>query len=272
MSLGIQAHPGILLSRLLNIRILQYARIVVKNQCVWWCVCLCVCVLQRDFRRKDEDKDRDRIWRQKKNTPMVHNREKAVKSGIENEMGVEMIWTRRHGWRQVSEARLCVYRRGVAATQREERQRGKSREGERERKRETECGAERQHSPHIRDSDKDLGRRVWSVDFKEMVHTLPKIRGIETDEITALSSQSAEQDQREKMNIINNNNSGSSSSINQSMRGKQETGDTTAVVLMIGLLVLWLMWKYFAVGTVRLSNELRNFMKPSSTLSHQLNI
>lgn len=59
----------------------------------------------------------------------------------------------------MSEARLCVWRRGVAVTQREERQK-REKERERAREREGEGGAERQHSPHIRGSDKDLGRRV----------------------------------------------------------------------------------------------------------------
>lgn len=58
------------------------------------------------------------------------------------------------------------------------------------------------------------------MDFKETVHThtLPKIRGIETDEITALSSQSAEQDQREKTNIIIINNKNNNNSSNQDIR------------------------------------------------------
>ena len=72
------------------------------------------------------------------------------------------------------------------------------------------------------------------MDFKETVHTLPKIRGIETDEITALSSQSAEQDQREKTNIIISGGS----SINRDIRGKQQRQeDNKTAVLVTGALV-----------------------------------
>lgn len=86
------------------------------------------------------------------------------------------------------------------------------------------------------------------MDFKETVHTLPKIRGIETDEITALSSQSAEQDQREKTNIIINSSGGGGCSIdiNRDTRGKTtKTGDNTTAVLVTGPLVPWLVRKCF---------------------------
>ena len=193
------------------------------SECVCLCVCVCVrareivlficmCVKVPGFGRKDEDKDRDGRWREKRNTKGGEKKGEA-----ENETGVEMIWTRRHGWGEVNEAWLCVWRRWVELRLKEEKdKRGAEKESE------WASGAERQHSPHIRGSDKDLGRRVWSVDFKETVHTLPKIRGTETDEITALSSQCAEQDQREKTNIIINNNNSSSRSNSSQRRLRQQ--------------------------------------------------
>lgn len=99
------------------------------------------------------------------------------------------------------------------------------------------------------------------MDFKETVHTLPKIRGIETDQITPLSSQSAEQDQREKTNIIIIR----SNSINRDMRGKTtKTGDNATAVLVTALLVLLFVRKCFAVGTVSLSKELHTVSNQTS--------
>lgn len=118
-----QAHSGILLSRLLEI-----CRLFWSDVCVYACV-----QRQEEFVWKDEDKDRTR---RKKRIQKVQKIEReSRKKG--NEWGGEMIWTRRHGRGQVNEAWLCVCRRGVAEAQRGRRQKGeRKREGEGERRQE----------------------------------------------------------------------------------------------------------------------------------------
>ena len=232
-----------LLSRLLEIYRLHCG-------CAWVCVRsrrTYACVQrQGEFGRRTKTRT-ETEHEERKRTQKVQNRGGArekKKGGKWNGSGDDLdkeTWVRTSEWGMA----LCLEERSSCASKRRKtKERERKREGEfvrekeREREREREGAAPRGSIHHTSGGV----IRTWEEGFlkcglqRDRARTLPKIRGIETDEITALSlAKCRTRPKGEKGNIIIN--SGSSGSA-ETLEGKTtRTGDDTTAVLVTGLLV-----------------------------------